>query len=66
MKRAAGGPKHADRAQLRAEVERYADACQRGAELLKARPGDDFHDLFPGTGGVTEAWEAWASPGRGR
>lgn len=25
-------------------------------ELLNMRPGDEFVDLFPGTGGVTEAW----------
>ncbi len=28
-------------------------------ELLGAEPGDEFVDLFPGTGGVTEAWNLW-------
>ena len=26
--------------------------------LLGARPGDDFHDLFPGSGGMSRAWAA--------
>jgi len=28
-------------------------------DLLGARPGDDFHDLFPGSGAVTKAWEQY-------
>ena len=28
-------------------------------EVLGMLPDDDFHDLFPGTGAVTKAWEAW-------
>lgn len=28
-------------------------------EMLGAQPGDEFHDLFPGTGIVTQAWESW-------
>lgn len=27
--------------------------------LLGARPGDHFVDLFPGSGGVTRAWDLW-------
>jgi len=27
--------------------------------LLGAGPGDEMHDLFPGSGAVTEAWRAW-------
>jgi len=28
-------------------------------EFLNAEPADEFHDLFPGSGAVTEAWHAW-------
>jgi hypothetical protein len=28
--------------------------------VLNARQGDEFHDLFPGSGAVTKAWEAWS------
>jgi hypothetical protein len=28
---------------------------------LGAEPDDDFHDLFPGSGAVGEAWESWRS-----
>ena len=28
-------------------------------ELLGALPDDGFTDVFPGTGGVTQAWEKW-------
>jgi hypothetical protein len=28
-------------------------------DLLGMRPDDEFHDLFPGTGAVTDAWEKW-------
>jgi hypothetical protein len=27
--------------------------------LLGAMPGDEMHDLFPGSGAITEAWDAW-------
>ncbi len=30
-------------------------------ELVGAHPDDEFVDLFPGTGGVTLAWEKWRS-----
>lgn len=29
-------------------------------ELLRMLPGDEFIDLFPGTGGMTEAWKEWS------
>lgn len=28
-------------------------------EILNARPGDDFVDLFPGSGAVSRAWDEW-------
>ncbi|MGL5856982.1 MAG: hypothetical protein ACRC35_00975 [Angustibacter sp.] len=28
-------------------------------ELLGAQPGDEFVDVFPGSGGITRAWEAY-------
>lgn len=28
-------------------------------EFLNMTPGDEFHDLFPGSGAVTQAWENW-------
>lgn len=28
-------------------------------EVLNLVPGDEFHDLFPGTGIVSEAWDVW-------
>jgi hypothetical protein len=33
-------------------------------ELLGAREGDTFDDLYPGTGGVTEAWQTRFGPVR--
>lgn len=33
--------------------------CRWLFEVLGARPGDEFHDLFPGTGGVMAAWREW-------
>lgn len=36
------------------------DFCFWVFELLGAKPGDDFVDVFPGTGGVSEAWRAWS------
>jgi hypothetical protein len=32
--------------------------------LLGAQPTDEFHDLFPGSGAVSRAWEAFASQAR--
>jgi len=29
-------------------------------EFLGARAGDEFHDLFPGSGAVTRAWNTWS------
>jgi hypothetical protein len=28
-------------------------------DLMGMKPGDELVDLFPGTGGVTKAWEKW-------
>ena len=33
--------------------------CHWAFELVGARPEDDLHDLFPGTGAVTMAWKSW-------
>lgn len=30
-------------------------------DLLGLKPTDEFHDLFPGSGAVTRAWEAWCA-----
>lgn len=27
--------------------------------VLNLDPGDEFHDMYPGSGAVTKAWEAW-------
>jgi hypothetical protein len=33
--------------------------CHWAFEMVGARPDDELHDLFPGTGAVTKAWETW-------
>jgi hypothetical protein len=33
--------------------------CHWAFEMVGARPEDDLHDLFIGTGAVTEAWCTW-------
>lgn len=38
--------------------------CRWAFELVGARQDDELHDLFPGTGAVTLAWEAWRSEER--
>jgi hypothetical protein len=35
--------------------------CHWAFELVGAELGDELHDLFPGTGAVTRAWETWRS-----
>jgi hypothetical protein len=30
-------------------------------DLLGAQPGDELHDLFPGSGGITRAWRAYTT-----
>ena len=45
--------------------------CYWMFDLLGALPGDELFDLFPGSGGITRAWEAFTSgppvaPGRDR
>ncbi len=43
--------------------------CRWAFEMLGAEPTDELHDLFPGTGAVTRAWEGWrasaSAPGEG-
>jgi hypothetical protein len=31
-------------------------------ELLGALPGDELDDLFPGSGGIGRAWDAYCEP----
>lgn len=33
--------------------------CHWAFELLGARPEDELHDLYPGTGAVAKAWSTW-------
>ncbi|NPT50764.1 hypothetical protein GNZ10_13765 [Ralstonia sp. 3N] len=33
--------------------------CHWAFEMVAARPDDELHDLFPGTGAVSRAWETW-------
>ncbi len=33
--------------------------CHWAFELVGARPDDELHDLFPGTGAVERAWKTW-------
>lgn len=33
--------------------------CHWLFEVLGARPDDELHDLFPGSGAVTRAWRTW-------
>lgn len=33
--------------------------CRWAFEVVGAQPHDELHDMFPGTGAVTDAWEAW-------
>ena len=33
-------------------------------DMLDMRPEDELHDLFPGSGGVTAAWDQWRQHGR--
>lgn len=35
--------------------------CRWLFEVMGCEPDDDLHDLFPGTGAVSQAWEAWRS-----
>ncbi|MDO8107158.1 hypothetical protein Q6348_08105 [Isoptericola sp. b441] len=35
-------------------------------DLLGALPGDELHDLFPGSGGIARAWDLYASPSAAR
>ncbi len=33
--------------------------CHWAFEMVAARPEDDLHDMYPGTGAVAEAWRTW-------
>jgi hypothetical protein len=33
--------------------------CHWAFEMVGARPEDELHDLYPGTGAVTVAWRRW-------
>ena len=33
--------------------------CHWAFEMVGARPDDDLHDLYPGSGAVTRAWTTW-------
>lgn len=33
--------------------------CHWAFEMVGAHPEDELHDMFPGTGAVTEAWRTW-------
>lgn len=35
--------------------------CRWLFEVMGCEPDDELHDLFPGTGAVTRAWDAWRS-----
>jgi len=35
------------------------DVCFWAFEVLGMEPDDELHDLYPGTGAVTAAWETW-------
>ncbi len=35
--------------------------CRWLFEVMGCEPDDELHDLFPGTGAVTHAWDAWRS-----
>ena len=38
--------------------------CHWAFEMVAARPDDDLHDMFPGTGAVAAAWRTWQEIGR--
>jgi hypothetical protein len=38
--------------------------CRWLFDVLGLTPNDEFHDLFPGSGAVTRAWEAWRTAAR--
>jgi hypothetical protein len=37
--------------------------CRWLFAAMGLRPGDELHDLFPGSGAVARAWEAWSAQG---
>jgi hypothetical protein len=38
--------------------------CRWAFEMLGMDAGDELHDLFPGSGAVTQAWAAWRAAPR--
>jgi hypothetical protein len=36
-----------------------ARVCHWAFQLVGALPGDELHDMYPGTGAVTDAWLSW-------
>lgn len=40
------------------------DVCLWAFEVLGMEPDDELHDLYPGTGAVTDAWEMWRAQRR--
>lgn len=41
-----------------------AEFCRWIFDLLAAQPGDEFVDVFPGSGGVARAWDVFTEPSR--
>lgn len=37
--------------------------CRWCFQVMGAEPDDELHDLFPGSGAVTRAWQAWRAQG---
>ena len=37
--------------------------CRWLFEVMGCEPDDELHDLYPGTGAVTQAWERWSRQG---
>ncbi len=37
--------------------------CRWLFEVMGCEPDDELHDLYPGTGAVTDAWKAWRAQG---
>ena len=41
-----------------------AEFCHWLFQVLDVQPGDEFHDLFPGTGAVMDAYRSWVGTPR--
>lgn len=61
---------NADQYTFRAKREGYVVGAKPRAfcfwlfDAMGAKPDDEFVDVFPGSGSVTEAWNAWRAQGR--